>query len=194
VRALLRGLGELGYVYGEHFVTEARGGEGKPERFAALVAELVGLKPDVIVSGGPMLVHLKQATSTIPIVMAGAADPVAEGFVQSLGRPGGNFTGLSLQLLESTGKRLELLREVVPGGVTMAVMFSRVDRSRPSLAWQAAESAARERGWKLVSLEVRDAGEIEGAFKEAARARARGLFVHPTGTLDRQAGRIADWR
>ena len=173
--ALLRGLRELGYVYGEHFVTEPRGAEGKPERFPALAAELVRLQVDVIVLAGhtPATRRLKQATSTIPIVMAGAGDPVAQGFVQSLGHPGGNFTGLSLQAVETTGKRLELLKELVPGAAPVAVLWD-----RPSLpVWQAAEAAARTRGWKLLSLEIRDAGEIEGAFKAATAARAGALLV-----------------
>jgi len=186
--ALLHGLRELGYVYGEHFVTEPRGGEGKPERFPNLAAELVRLQVDVIVAGGPTLPALKQATSTIPVVMAGAGDPVALGFVQSLGRPGGNFTGLSLQSIETTGKRLELLKELVPGAAPVAVLWHRA--SLPQ--WQAAEAAAREREWKRLSLEVRDAGEIEGAFKAATGARAGALLVVAGGLLDRQARRITE--
>ena len=85
VNAFLRGLRELGYVYGQHFVTEARGADGKPERFSSLAAELVRARVDVIVAGGPLLPALKQATSTIPVVMVGAPDPVADGFAQSLG-------------------------------------------------------------------------------------------------------------
>jgi putative ABC transport system substrate-binding protein len=112
VNPLLRGLRDLGYVYGEHFVTEPRSAEGKLERFPKLSAELVRLEVDVIVAAGPTLPALKQATSTIPVVMIGASDPVGQGFAQSLGRPGGNFTGLSLQLTETTGKRLELLKEL----------------------------------------------------------------------------------
>jgi putative ABC transport system substrate-binding protein len=99
--ALLRGLRELGYVYGEHFVTEPRGTAGKPERFPGLAAELVRLKVDVIVAAGPALSALKQASSTIPIVMGGDSDPVGRGYVQSLGHPGGNFTGLSSQSVEA---------------------------------------------------------------------------------------------
>jgi putative ABC transport system substrate-binding protein len=181
-------LRELGYVYGEHFVTEPRGGEGKPERFPNLAAELVRLQVDVIVAGGPTLPALKQATSTIPVVMAGAGDPVALGFVQSLGRPGGNFTGLSLQSIETTGKRLELLKELVPGAAPVAVLWHRA--SLPQ--WQAAEAAAREREWKRLSLEIRDAGEIEGAFKAATGARAGALLVVAGGLLDRQARRITE--
>jgi putative ABC transport system substrate-binding protein len=186
--ALLRGLRELGYVYGEHFVTEPRGGEGKPKRFPDLAAELVRLRVDVIVSGGPTLAALKQATSTIPIVMTGAGDPVGSGFVQSLARPGGNFTGLSLQMTETTGKRLELLKELVPGTAPVAVLWARTSL----LSWRAAEAAARERGWKLLSLEIRDAGEIEGAFKTATGARAGALFVFAGAVFDRHARRIAE--
>jgi putative ABC transport system substrate-binding protein len=182
----LRELRELGYVYGEHFVTEARGAERVPERYPGLAAELVQLQVDVIVAPGPMLPALKQATSTIPVVMAGAIDPEGEGLVRSLGHPGGNFTGLSLQGV-TVAKRLELLKELVPGAAVVAVL-----REPGTLGvWQQAEAAARERGWKLLSLEVRDAGEIEGAFKAATAARAGALLVISGGSLA-QAGRIAD--
>jgi len=187
VNALLRGLRELGYVYGEHFVTETRGGEGKLERFPKLAAELVRLQVDVIVAPGPPLYALKQATSTIPVVMAGASDPVGQGLAHSLGRPGGNFTGLSLQLTETTGKRLELLKELVPGEAPVAVLW---DPRLGPWSWQRAESAARDRGWQLLSLEIRDAGEIEGAFKAATGARAGALLVIPVALLDKYAGRI----
>jgi putative ABC transport system substrate-binding protein len=187
VNALLRGLRELGYVYGEHFVSEPRGAEGKIERFPILAAELVRLQVDVIVAGGPLLAALKQATSTIPIVMGGAEDPVGLGLVQSLGHPGGNFTGLSNQGVELTGKRLSLLKELVPGTAPVAVLWDRA--ALPN--WQAVEAAARERGWKLMSLEVRDAGEIEGALKTAAGARAAALLT--TGPVAfRNARRIAE--
>jgi putative ABC transport system substrate-binding protein len=189
VNALLRGFRELGYVYGEHFVTEPRGGEGKPERFPNLATELVRLQVDVIVASGPLLPALKQATSTIPVVTTGAGDPVASGFVQSLGRPGGNITGLSLQIIETTGKRLELLKELVPGAAPVAVLW---DPSLGRGTWQAAEAAARERGWKLLSLAIRDAGEIEGAFKAATGARAGALLVVPGGLFDPHARRIAE--
>jgi putative ABC transport system substrate-binding protein len=188
VNALLRGLRELGYVYGEHFVTEPRGSEGGPERYPDLAAELVRLRVDVIVAAGPTLPALKQATSTIPIVMGGAGDPVGQGLVQNLGRPGGNFTGLSNQTVETTGKRLDLLKELVPGAAPVAVMWYRA--ALP--AWQAVEAAARERGWKLLSLEVRDAGEIEGAFKRATGARAGALLVLSGGLFGLHTRRIAE--
>ena len=196
VNALLRGLRELGSVYGEHFGTEPRSGEGKLERLPSLAAELVRLQVDVIVGAGPALPALKQATSSIPVVMTGAADPVGQGFAQSLGRPGGNFTGVSLQLVETTAKRLELLKELAPGVAPVAVLWDPRSwdprsGSRP-LSWQAAESAARERGWKLLLLEVRDAGEIEDAFKAATGARAGALLVIPVPVLDQHARRIAE--
>jgi putative ABC transport system substrate-binding protein len=186
--ALLRGLRELGYVYGEHFVTEPRGAAGKPERFPSLAAELVRLQVDVIVAAGPAMPALMQANSTIPIVMGGAGDPVGSGYAQSLGHPGGNFTGLSLQTVDITGKRLELLKELVPGAASVAVVW---DRASLSL-WQAAEAAAQARGWKLLSLEIRNADEIEGAFRAAIDARAAALLVFAAGLLFTRARRVAE--
>ena len=186
--AFLRGLREIGYVYGEHFVTEPRGGEGKPERFPNLAAELVHLQVDVIVAAGPMLPALKQTTSTIPVVMTGANDPIGEGFARSLARPGGNFTGFSLQGVELSGKRLELLKELVPGAAPVAVFWSQGG----ILNWRATEAAARERGWKLLSLEIRAVGDIEGAFKAATAARAGALLFGADSILYPHARRIAD--
>jgi len=187
VNALLRGLRELGYVYGEHFVTEVRSSEGKSERFPSLAAELVALPVDVIVALGPALPALKQATSTIPIVMTGSGDPVAQGFVQTLARPGGNITGLTLQSVDTVGKRLELLGELVRPVGPIAVLWDRYNL----LLWQAAQTAARARGWKLLSLEVQDAGEIDAAFAAAHAARAGSLLVFNSGVFDRQAARVA---
>ena len=188
--ALLGGLRDLGYVYGEHFVTEPRGGEGKPERFPDLAAELVRLQVDVIVSAGPpsMLAAVKRATSTIPIVTTGSGDPVAQGIAQSLARPGGNITGLSLQIPETTGKRLELLKELVPSAVLVAALQDPRESRQP---WQVAEAAARALGRKLLRLEIRDAGEIQDAFKAATAARAGALLVFAGGLTDAHAGRIA---
>ena len=104
VKALLQGLRELGYVYGRDFVTEPRGGEGRPELWPGLAAEIVRLQVDVIVAAGPIMATLKQATTTIPIVMAGASDPIGDGYIQSLSRPGGNVTGLSLQEIDTIGE------------------------------------------------------------------------------------------
>jgi putative ABC transport system substrate-binding protein len=184
--ALLRGMRDLGYVYGDQFVTEPRGSESKPERFPSLAAELVRLQVDVIVAPGYALPALKQATSTIPVVMTAANDPVAQGYVQSLGHPGGNFTGLSFQSVETTGKLLELLKELVPGAAPVAVIWNKSG----IVNWRAAEAAARERGWKLLSLEIREVDEIEGAFRAATGARAGAVLVFAAGLLFPHARRV----
>ena len=185
--ALLRGLGDLGYVYGEHFVTEPRGAENRPDRYPRLAAELVQRKVDVIVAAGPTLRAVKQATSSIPVVMSAAGDPVGEGLVQSLAHPGGNFTGLSSQGVDLTGKRLELLKEIVPGAGPVAVLWDRT----VFLQWRAAEAAARARGWKLLSFEIRDGDEVERVFKAATDARADAVFVFASAPLYGHARRIA---
>jgi putative tryptophan/tyrosine transport system substrate-binding protein len=188
VGAFLRGMRELGYAYGEHFVTEPRGAEGKAERYPEFAAELIRLKVDVIVAVGAALEPLKQAASTIPVVMPGHPDPVASGFVKSLGHPGGHFTGLSLQSVELTGKRLELLKELVPTPAAVAVLWDR--RSEPT--WQAAKAAGLTRGWRLLSLEIREAGEIERAFKTATDARAGALLASAGRFLEPQFRRVAE--
>jgi len=186
--ALLTGLRDLGYVYGEHYVIEARGAEARPERFPGLVAELLRAGVDVIVATGPALDALKAATTTVPVVMAASADPVAQGLVLSLRRPDRNFTGLSLQSVETTGKRLELLKELVPGAATVAVIWNRSN----VLNWRAAEAAAREQRWKAVSIEINRADEIEDAFRKASGARAGAILVFAAGVLFPHARRVAD--
>ena len=188
VNALLRGLQELGYRYGEDFVTEPRGAAGKPQLVASLAAELVRARVDVIVAAGPTLGALKQATSTIPVVMGGASDPVGEELVQSLARPGRNFTGLSLQTVETIGKRIELLKELDPGAAPVAVLWD-----RPRLAdWQAAEQAAQARQWRLLSLEIRAVSEIERAIERARAGGAATVLVLGGGIFLPHARRIAD--
>jgi putative ABC transport system substrate-binding protein len=189
-KAFLRGLRDLGYVYGRNFVTEARGADGKPERWPVLAAELVRLQVDVIVAPGPTLAAFKRATSTIPIVMAAATDPVGDGYVQSLSRPGGNMTGLSLQENDTTGKRLELLKELVPSAVLVGVLWSNVTPNSPRY-WQAAEAAAQKQGWKLLKLEIRDAGELERAFQTATNARAGALLTIASNLLFGRAQQVA---
>jgi len=185
---LLHGLRELGYVYGEHYVTELRGSDGGPERFQDLATELVRLQVDVIVAGGQAAAALKQATSTIPVVIAQGGDPVSEGYAQSLGRPGGNFTGLSSQQADTTGKRLELLKELVPSAAPVGVIWDR----QGLLGWKAAEAAARDRGWKLLSLQIRDAGELKKILKAAGKARAGALLVNAGGSLANYLQQVVD--
>jgi putative tryptophan/tyrosine transport system substrate-binding protein len=186
--AFVRGMRELGYIYGVHFVTETRGAEGKPERYASLVADLVGLKVDVIVAVAASLRALKQATSTIPVVMTGSEDPVGLGYVTSLAHPGGNITGVSLQLIELTPKRLELLKQLVPTKAPVAVVFDMTSRGY----WQSAAAAARERGWTVMPLEISDAGELQNALRAATTARVSAVIVNAGLLLDPIPGRVAE--
>ena len=191
VKALLLGLRDHGYVYGRDFVTEPRGGEGRPELWPGLVAEIVRLQVDVIVAPGPIMATLKQATTTIPIVMAGAADPIGDGYIRSLSRPGGNITGLSLQEIDTTGKRLELLKELVPSPAPVAVLWNNW-RPESIRYWQTVETAARKRGWKLLKLEVHDAREVEAAFKAATDARAGSLLMIASRLFFGRARQLAE--
>jgi len=188
IKSFLGGMRALGYVYGRDFVTEPRGGAGMPERYAELIAELVMRPVDIIVAPGPMLSLLKKATRTIPIVMSHGEDPLGEGLIESLARPGGNFTGLSGQLAELNGKRLELLREFIPGNGPLAVVWDQLSAS----AWHFAEKAARERRWTLLSLEIKDATDIEPAFKTALDARADGVLVTASAHLFARSAYVAD--
>ena len=188
IKSFLGGMRALGYVYGRDFVTEPRGGAGMPERYADLIAELVALPVNVIVAPGPMLSLLKKATSTIPIVMSHGEDPLGESLIETLARPGRNFTGLSGQLAELNGKRLELLREFIPGNGPLAVVWDRLSVS----AWHFAEMAARERMWSLLSLEIKDATDIEAAFKTAVDARADGMLVTASAHLFARSAYVAE--
>ena len=187
-KALLSGMKDLGYVYGERYVTEPRGAGGNPDLFPELAAELVRLKVDVILAGGgPTVPALKQATTTIPIVMAASGDPVADGYVRSLAHPGGNITGFSFQSTEATAKRLELLKEIVPGAAPVAVFWSEGSVQNR----KAAEAIARKRGWKILPVEIRDAGTIEAAFKMASDGHANAVLVL-AGVLFTRAQQVAE--
>lgn len=186
VRAFLRGMAELGYVYGRDFVTEPRGTNS-----IAAVEELVNLQLDVIVAtgGGTALSLLKRATTTIPIIMTAAPDdPVRQEFAQSFAHPGGNFTGMSMQTLELTGKRLQILRELVPAAETAAIFW---DPTVPEL-WPVAQDIGRKQGWKMVSVEIRDSSEIERAFKVASEARAGAILVPSSGLLFSQSRQVSE--
>jgi putative ABC transport system substrate-binding protein len=174
VKAFLDGLRERGYVFGTQFVTEPRRAEGKPDRFPSLIDELLRSRVDVIVSVAAALPTLKLATSTLPIVVIAAYDLVGGGFVQSLSRPGGNITGLSDQGQDLMGKRLELLKQVTPTTSPVGVVW---DHGRGLYAWQLAEAVARERSWKLISLEIREGDDVERVFKTAATAGVYSVLV-----------------
>ena len=175
--AFRQGLRDLGYVEGKNIVIEYRSGEGKLDRLPALAAELVRLKVDVIVTGGPGSTRsTKEATSTIPIVMAQDNDPVGNGFVASLAHPGGNITGLATLSPEIGGKRLELLKEIVPKLSRVAVLgTSTIPGSAQQL--KETERAAGALGMKLQYLDVLDPKDIETTFRAATKGRAEAVLT-----------------
>ncbi len=176
IEGFRRGLRELGYVEGKNVVIEYRVAEGKVERLPNLLAELVRLKVDVIVTGGIVNHAAKQATTTIPIVIAFDGDPVGNGLVASLARPGGNITGLSALSPELSGKRLELLKETVPR-LSRVVVIGESNNPGNSEVLREMELAAKAFGVKLQSLDVRDLKDIETAFRAASKARANAVIV-----------------
>jgi putative ABC transport system substrate-binding protein len=156
-------LGELGWLEGRTVLIEYRWGEGRGERFAEIAAELVGRKVDVIVTSGGAGVAAKQATSTIPIVFALANDPVGGGLVTSLARPGGNVTGLSLQGPDLAGKRVELLREVLPSVRRLAILAN-VGYPASVLEMNEVSTTARASGLAVMRLEIKRREEIAAAL------------------------------
>jgi putative tryptophan/tyrosine transport system substrate-binding protein len=171
------GLRALGYEEGRNIVIEYRWAEGKYEHFPALTAELIALKVDVIVTAGtPASLAVKKATTTIPLVMVAVGDPVATGLVASLARPGGNITGLTSISSEMEGKRLELLREVVPKISHIAVLWN---AASPIQVIEEGEvrAAAQVLGIKMLSLGVRNREEIDDAFATIIRERPDALLV-----------------
>jgi len=175
VAAFVQRLRELGWIEGRTIAIEYRWAEGHPERFADIAAELVRLKIDVIVTAGGAVLAAKQATSVIPIVFAVANDPVGGGFVASLARPGGNVTGLSVQAPDLAGKRLELLREVVPGLRRLALLGN-VGNPVTVLEMAEAKQVAHLLGVDVVTLEIRSAADIASAF-ETLKGEADALYL-----------------
>jgi putative ABC transport system substrate-binding protein len=176
----LRGMQELGYVEGKHFVIEYRSADGLDERFPDLAADLVRVKVDLIVTRGTQaILATKNATNTIPIIITGAGDPVAQGMVASLARPGGNITGLNPMVTELYPKRVELLRALVPKAVRIAALCNMSSPAVPP-AWKEVERAARSLGIEAQLFDVRKTGDLGPAFERAVKQRADGLVV----TLD----------
>jgi putative ABC transport system substrate-binding protein len=176
IEAFRQGLRELGYIEGKNVIIEVRYAEGKLDRLPALAAELVRLNVDLIVTVGPAVTRpVKEATNTIPIVMAFDSDPVGSGFVASLGRPGGNITGLSSLSPELTGKRLELLKETVPKLLRVAVLGN-PGNTATALNFKEAEVAARAYGLHVQSLEVRGPNDLDSAFSTMIKGRADALL------------------
>jgi len=174
---LFQGLRELGYLDGQNLIVERRYAEGRVERFQEFAAEMVRLKADVIiVVTTPAAFAVRNATTTIPIVHPAAIDPVGTGLIASLARPGGNITGLAVLNAETSAKRLELLREVVPGLSRGAVLWNAANPAN-GLAWKETEGAGRALGVTLQSNEVRAPTDFEGAFAMIAQQRPDILVV-----------------
>jgi putative ABC transport system substrate-binding protein len=187
--AFVQRLRELGWIENRTVAIEYRWAEGRDERFAEIAAEFVRLKVDVILTyGTPSISAVKKATAVIPIVFAAAGDPVGTGLVASLARPGGNITGLSIQQTDLASKRLEMLREVLPGLRTVAILFD-VGSPNSVLEMGEAQAAARTLGLAVVTSEIRRAEDIAPVF-EALKGHADALYVCPNPLLTTNRIRI----
>ncbi|HMF49304.1 MAG TPA: ABC transporter substrate-binding protein, partial [Candidatus Saccharimonadales bacterium] len=190
--AFKQGLRDLGYVVGQNVALEIRAAEGKYDSLPDRAAELVRLKVDVIfAASAPAIKAAKQATSTIPIVFETLSDPVADGFVANLARPGGNLTGLAGLAPELSGKRLELLKEIVPGLARVAVLLN-PDNPNARRLLKETEISAQALGMQLQVLQVRHPDELDKAFSAMTKARAGALTVIPDPTLQAERKKVAD--
>jgi putative ABC transport system substrate-binding protein len=188
IRQALR---DLGYIEGKNILIEYRPAD-RADQLPGLAAELVSLKVDVIVAGGSQAVRAaQQATQSIPIVMAAGSDPVGTGFVASLARPGGNITGNSLFSPELSGKRLELLKEIVTGALRLAVLWNPEDPPA-ALSLRETEAAARQLGIELKSIEVRNPGDFDMAFTSAMNFHAGAIAILSAPVMTIYASRIAE--
>ena len=192
VEAFRQSLRKLGYVEGKNIFIEWRSADGKLDRLPALAAELVHLKVDIIVTGGRSATRAaKEATSTIPIVMTQETDPVANGFVASLARPGGNITGLSTLAPELSGKQLELMKEIIPKLSRVAVFGSSTSPGNAQLLTEV-ELAARAFKVQLQYLDVLDPKDIETAFRAASNGRADGVLVLNSAVFSSRRTQLVD--
>jgi putative ABC transport system substrate-binding protein len=180
---------ELGWIDGRNVAIEYRWAEGRNERYTEAAAEFVRLKVDVIVTlTTPATLAAKQATAVVPIVFAGVSDPVGTGLVASLARPGGNITGLANQVSDTAGKKLELLRELVPGLRRFAIM-AHVGNPASVLEMGEAQAAARKLGLEVITSEIRRAQDIAPAF-DTLRERADALYLCPDPLMNTNRTRI----
>ena len=192
VAAFRQRLRELGYIEGKNLVIDYRYAEGRLDRLPILAAELVGLKVDAIVTVGPANRAAMKATSTIPIITTGSSDPVGDGLVSSLARPGGNITGNSLMFPELDGKRLELLHEAFPKVARVAFLWgSGYERGNP--AFKDVEPLAKALRIKLLSLEVRSLEDFDGAFARAKREGAQALVTSPDPRVNIKQRQVLDF-
>ncbi len=192
IDAFRQGLQELGYKEGQNLEIVYRSSDGRDERFPGLASELVRLKVDLILTRGtPAALAAKSATRTIPVVMAASGDPVASGLVASLGRPGGNVTGLSLFNVEMYAKRVELLKEVLPKLARIAAIFNMGNPVTAS-QWNVVEASARSLGIQAQLLDVRRPEDLPRAFDAAAKQRAQALIVGLDGVTQGNLRPIAE--
>jgi len=191
IEAFRQGLRDLGYVEGKNIVVHYRHAEGQPDRLPALLAEMLRLKVEIIVAGGGgrATTAAKEATKTIPIVMAMAYDPVRQGFVTSLARPGGNVTGLATLAPEISGKQLEILKGIVPNLSRVAVLSN---IAANTLFRGEVESPAAAFGVKLQYLDVANPKDFETAFRAASKGHAQAVLVLPGPVVDAQRKQIAE--
>jgi putative tryptophan/tyrosine transport system substrate-binding protein len=189
VTAFMQRLRELGWIDGRNLTIEYRWGEGRNERYTEAAAEFVRLKVDVIVTAAtPSTLAAKQATSVIPIVFAAVSDPVGTGLVASLARPGGNITGMANQVIDTVGKKIEFLREVVSDLRRLAIMAN-VGNPASVLEMGEAQAVARKLGLEVTTSEIRRAEDIAPAF-EALRERADALYLCPDPLMGTNRTRI----
>jgi putative ABC transport system substrate-binding protein len=181
-------LGEHGWIEGRNVVIEQRWAEGRNSRFSEIAAEFVRLNVDVIVTAGSAVSEVKQATSTIPIVFAIAADPLGAGLVASLARPGGNVTGLSLQANDLAAKRLEILRDTIPGLKRIAILAN-IGYAASALEMREVQATARKLGMEADTIEIRRAEDIEPAFEPLSR-EVQGLYVCTDSVVNANIRRI----
>jgi putative ABC transport system substrate-binding protein len=192
MKAFRQGLRDLGYVEGKNIVIEYRHAEEKLDRLAGLASELVRLKVDAIVTGGPTVTRaVKEASVTIPIIMVQDPDPVENGFVASLARPGGNITGLSSLTANLSGKRLELLKEILPKLSRMAV-FETSTNTGNAQQLKETEVAATGFGVKLQHLDILGPKDIGSAFRAAITERADAVLVLNSAVVSSNRKQIAD--
>jgi putative ABC transport system substrate-binding protein len=194
VEAFRRGLQDLGYVEGKNILIDFRYAEGNPDRVPSLVADLVQANVDLIISGdGPAIRAAKQLTNTIPIVMVINQDPVVSGLVHSLARPGGNVTGISRLTRELSGKRLELLNEIVPRMSRVGLLWD-ITGEGSKLSFKEYQAAARALKIQLQSLEVQGPEpNLDGAFQLAVKGQANALITIGNSLLNRRRKQITQY-
>jgi len=191
--AFRQGLTELGYIEGKNIVVEYRYADGKADRLPALAAELVGAELDLIVAATtPGVLAVKKASATVPIVFVDISDPVANGLVASLARPGGNITGLTIFGPELSGKRLELLKEAAPNVARVALLWNSANPAN-ELMWKETQAVAHELRVQLQSLEVRSSNDFDSAFEAALREHAQALIAAPEPLINTHLKRIVEF-